>query len=121
MKMKRVRRHPVSYRFRHLLAISVAIIYLLYITLPDFADGGSSFDVSSGSRVSIFGYRGDKGRVNYGRPVQFDFGAHTRRAGDPRKAEEVKETMRRTFWKYRLGAWGSDEIKPISGDGKTTR
>ena len=40
-----------------------------------------------------------------------------RRAGaDDKKRQQVVDTMKRAFWKYRLHAWGKDEILAVSGN-----
>lgn len=111
--MVRIRR-PVSYKLRLVALTLVAAIFTLYITLPDFGDGDSIFNKDA---------PGNKGsKTTWPRnQVQFPFKLNGRIAEDRRKAEEVKAVMKRTFWKYRLGAWGADEIKPISGQGRTTR
>jgi len=121
---------PATHRTRFLILAFVVIVYFNYVISPEFGDGGSNFKLNHpGSSPSGLGAssRGRKGGVEkeeaprYGNPIQFDFKGSGRAAGDSKRAEEIKETMSRTFWKYRLGAWGSDEIMPISGDGKTTR
>lgn len=110
-------RGPVSYRFRIIALTLVAAIYTLYVTLPDFGDGDSSFNKGSSAKK-----RPGSSKTEWPRnQVQFPFKHYGRVAGDQRKAEEVKAAMKRTFWKYRLGAWGADEIRPISGHGRTTR
>lgn len=110
-------RGPISYKFRVVALTAVAAIFILYITLPDFGDGDSIFNKDSSAKKGPGG-----GKIAWPRnQVQFPFKHNGRVAGDHRKAEEVKAVMKRTFWKYRLGAWGADEIKPISGQGRTTR
>lgn len=59
--------------------------------------------------------------MRYGKQIQYDFKGQKVTAEDKAKADQIKHAMIRTFWKYKLAAWGFDEIKPISGDGKTTR
>jgi len=116
---------PATHRTRFVILAFVVIVYYNYVISPEFGDGGSSFKLSrpgsspSGLSASSGGRKGEGPR--YGNPIQFDFKGSGRAAGDSKRAEEIKETMSRTFWKYKLGAWGSDEIMPISGDGKTTR
>ncbi|KAG0125048.1 glycoside hydrolase [Tuber indicum] len=119
---------PATHRTRFLILAFIVIIYFNYVISPEFGNGGSSFELNhpgSSSGLGIFGGgrnggRG-KGGGRYGNPIQFDFKGSGRAAGDSKRAGEIKEAMSRTFWKYRLGAWGSDEIMPISGNGKTTR
>ncbi|RPB03274.1 seven-hairpin glycosidase [Choiromyces venosus 120613-1] len=125
---------PATHRTRFVILAFVVIVYFNYVISPEFGNGGSSFELSrpqsssSSSRLGIFngGREGGKEKEDeessrYGNPIQFDFKGSGRAAGDSKRADEIKETMSRTFWKYRLGAWGSDEIMPISGNGKTTR
>lgn len=114
--MARIRR-PVSYKLRFVALILVAAIFTLYITLPDFGDGDSIFNKDALGNKGP----GDSKTAWPRNQVQFPFKLNGRVAGDQKKAEEVKAAMKRTFWKYRLGAWGADEIKPISGQGRTTR
>ncbi|KAI9821283.1 MAG: hypothetical protein M1827_004019 [Pycnora praestabilis] len=40
---------------------------------------------------------------------------------DTEKMQQVVFTMQRTFWKYRLSAWGYDDILPVSGGQGTSR
>jgi mannosyl-oligosaccharide alpha-1,2-mannosidase len=40
---------------------------------------------------------------------------------DPEKAAAVREAMRYTFWKYRQNAWGSDDIRPVTGGSYSSR
>ncbi|PWW71718.1 Glycoside Hydrolase Family 47 protein [Tuber magnatum] len=122
---------PATHRTRFLILAFVVIVYFNYVISPEFGNGGSSFKLNrpgsspSGLGILSSGGKGREGKgeegPRYGNPIQFDFKGSGRAAGDSRRAHEIKETMSRTFWKYRLGAWGSDEIMPISGDGKTTR
>lgn len=113
-------RGPVSYKFRIFALTLVAAVYILYVTLPDFGDGDSSFNKISSGKNGFFWF--GHGKATWPRnAVQFQFKHNGRVAGDHKKAEEVKAAMKRTFWKYRLGAWGADEIKPISGHSRTTR
>lgn len=112
-------RGPVSYKFRIVALAFVAAVYVLYVTLPDFGDGDSSFNTPSGKK-GFFGFGRAKDKWPRSK-IQYQFKANGRVAEDTNKAEEVKHVMHRTFWKYRLGAWGEDEIKPISGFGRTTR
>jgi len=120
---------PATHRTRFVILAFVVIVYFNYVISPEFGDGGSSFKLNhpgsspSGLGTSSSGRKGGEKEEGprYGNPIQFDFKGSGRTAGDGKRAKEIKETMRRTFWKYRLGAWGSDEIMPISGDGKTTR
>ena len=37
------------------------------------------------------------------------------------KAQAIVDVMKRTFWKYKLKAWGMDEIRPITGGYQNTR
>lgn len=109
----------MSYKFRVVALTLVAALYTLYVTLPDFGDGDSSFNkISSGKGLFRFGDSKSPFQRN---TVQFQFKRNGHVAGDQNKADEVKGAMKTTFWKYRLGAWGADEIKPISGLSRTTR
>ncbi|KAG0632684.1 glycoside hydrolase [Tuber brumale] len=119
---------PATHRTRFLILAFVVIVYFNYAISPEFGNGGSNVEPNypgSSPGFGIFGggRNGGKGKGGgrYGNPIQFDFRGSGRAAGDSKRAREIKETMSRTFWKYRLGAWGSDEIMPISGNGKTTR
>jgi mannosyl-oligosaccharide alpha-1,2-mannosidase len=56
------------------------------------------------------------------------FGAHIQYAvwngtdkADAGKANKVRDAMKYTFWKYRQNAWGSDDIKPVSGGNYSSR
>ncbi|KAF8416181.1 glycoside hydrolase [Tirmania nivea] len=53
--------------------------------------------------------------------IQFDFKAKGNGGGDAAKAQAVVDVMKRTFWKYKLRAWGMDEITPITGGYQNTR
>ena len=53
--------------------------------------------------------------------IQFDFKAKGNGGGDIAKAQAVVDAMKRTFWKYKLKAWGMDEIMPITGGYQNTR
>lgn len=108
-------RGPISYKLRVVAIALVAAIFILYITLPDFGDGDSIFNKNASPKKG-------GGKIAWPRnQVQFPFERNGRIAGDKKRAEEVKAAMKRTFWKYRLGAWGADEIGPISGQTRTTR
>jgi hypothetical protein len=96
-------------RAPHFKAITVACvlgIYLVYLWAPDWFSGDNSYASARGNVQFAFPDEGQHGEV---------------RGGDTRKAERVMETMRRTFWKYRIRSWGFDDIKPISGGQGTTR
>ncbi|KAI9678493.1 MAG: hypothetical protein M1829_002091 [Trizodia sp. TS-e1964] len=43
------------------------------------------------------------------------------KAADKEKANRIKKAMKRTFWKYRLKAWGFDDILPITGGHYSSR
>ena len=53
--------------------------------------------------------------------IQFDFKANGSSGGDTAKAQAVVDVLKRTFWKYKLKAWGMDEITPITGGYQNTR
>lgn len=56
--------------------------------------------------------------------LQFDFKSKSKEgkgAGDAAKAQAVVDAMKRTFWKYKLRAWGMDEVMPITGGFQNTR
>jgi hypothetical protein len=40
---------------------------------------------------------------------------------DETKRQHVVDTMKRAFWKYRLHAWGKDEILAVSGNARDNR
>ncbi|KAI5838014.1 glycoside hydrolase [Morchella snyderi] len=111
-------RGPTSYKARIIALVSIAIVYVLYVTFPGL--GSTSFDgtPSGQNGFSWFGSGKPKWPRN---TVQYSFKENGIVAEDKEKAEKVRRAMQRTFWKYKVGAWGRDEIKPVSGSGRTTR
>jgi mannosyl-oligosaccharide alpha-1,2-mannosidase len=100
---------PSFRRTPHFKAIATACvlgIYLLYLWAPGW-------------------FLQDPFHTKAQRNLQFTFPEADQngesRGGDARKAGRVIETMKRTFWKYRLRSWGSDDIKPVSGGQGTSR
>ncbi|KAF3119824.1 hypothetical protein TWF569_003573 [Orbilia oligospora] len=53
--------------------------------------------------------------------IQYPFEEKGTNARDAKKAEAVKEVMRRTWKLYKERAWGFDEIKPVSGKSRNSR
>ena len=87
-------------RLRVLSLSALAVVFIFYTLLPDGA-----FRSGTGTGVQ----------------VQYPFKRKGVVAGDPDKAAAVKAAMNRTFWTYRAAAWGSDEVRPITGGNRTTR
>ncbi|KAL7273587.1 hypothetical protein RUND412_003538 [Rhizina undulata] len=119
-------RGPRSWRLCFIVIAAVAAIYYLYSSLSGFDYSAHSYDKSSQStstsssspsRPSNFGHDRHPGVTK----IQYQFKENGVEAGDPKKMKAVVETMRKTFWGYRLRAWGGDEIMPISGESQTTR
>lgn len=53
--------------------------------------------------------------------IQYPFREKGINARDAKKAEAVKEVMKRTWKLYKEKAWGFDEIKPVSGKYRNSR
>lgn len=124
-------RGPTSFRKRFIVLILVIIIYI-FIFLPS----DSPQNLKPTKWVSTHNKPGSsplskrpKGSPpqpatldNLQHPrIQFPFAKYSRPAGDQVKAEAVKDAMRWTFAQYKEQAWGSDEVRPKTGGGKTTR
>jgi mannosyl-oligosaccharide alpha-1,2-mannosidase len=92
--------------FKAIAAACVLGIYLLYLRVPGWFSGDTLYSNARGNVQFAFPEEGRNGEV-WG--------------GDARRAERVVETMKRTFWKYRIRSWGFDDIKPISGGHGTSR
>ncbi|KAI9774527.1 MAG: hypothetical protein M1840_002774 [Geoglossum simile] len=96
-------------RTPHFKSITVACvlgIYLVYLWAPGWFSGDTLYSDARGNVQFAFPEEGQDGGV---------------RGSDARRAERVVETMKRTFWKYRIRSWGFDDIKPISGGQGTSR
>src|SRR5579862_3237791 len=96
-------------RTLHFKAITVACvlgIYLVYLLVPGWFSGDTLCSSACGNVQFAFPEEGQNGEV-WG--------------GDARRADRVVETMKRTFWKYRIRSWGFDDIKPLSGGQGTSR
>lgn len=111
-------RGPTSYKARIIALASIAIVYVLYVTFPGLGSTSFNGTPSGQNGFSWFGSGKPKWPRN---TVQYPFKENGIVAENKEKAEKVKRAMQRTFWKYKVGAWGRDEIKPVSGDGRTTR
>lgn len=100
--MSRIERSPESF-FKILAALLVILYYLIAKEFSEPTVGFTGWAPKYGATIQCTECTGDWGRA------------------DQEKADQVREAMKYTFWKYRENAWGSDDILPVSGQASSSR
>jgi len=107
-------------RSRYLLFAGIIVIIFLYTYLSTDTLSSPAYDTKYYTRQPS--NRPPKSPISRNPiQIQFDFRAKGNGGGDAAKAQAVVDVMKRTFWKYKLKAWGMDEIMPITGGYQNTR
>ncbi|KAF8445442.1 mannosyl-oligosaccharide alpha-1,2-mannosidase-like protein [Kalaharituber pfeilii] len=112
-------RPATRYRHRYLILAGVITTIFLYTYLSTDTLSAPIFETKYYPHTSW--HKSARVSSQAGYQIQFDFKSKGVPAGDAKKADAVVQAMRRTFWKYKLKAWGRDEVKPITGESQNTR
>ncbi|KAF2743466.1 glycoside hydrolase family 47 protein [Sporormia fimetaria CBS 119925] len=86
--------------------LTAVLVITLYLLIKDFSSPSvpiSKRDSTSGARIQYGGWL-------YGSGYE-----------DVEKAEAVRNAMRYSFHKYREQAWGSDDVRPVTGETLNSR
>jgi mannosyl-oligosaccharide alpha-1,2-mannosidase len=100
--LARFQKNPES-SFKLLAAVLVITVYLLIKQFSGPPQAKTRITPAHGAHIQFDAWRNGSGKA------------------DMDKADQVREAMKWTFWKYREQAWGYDDVLPVSGENGTSR